>query len=362
MGAAARLVLGLGVLTAVRLLLAGATDLIPDEAYYDYWSRSLDVCYWDQPGGVAAWNALVRAVFGGGVFAVRLGAIVLSLVTSYFAYDLGRVCLGDRMRAANGVLLAQILPLLSVGAILMLHDALLGACAAMTLAFAARATIGGRPEWWYAAGAAFAAAMYAKFSAVLLAPGLLLFLILSPSDRRHLRRREPYLAGLLAAFLFSPVIFWNMRHGWIALLAVAKLATKGAAGFLGSVGSLAEFIGSQFGLVIPIIFVFMLLAARATWKNRRDEDARGHFFSRVRSWAFSPTSHFNLCGPASRAIGPRSPICREVYWRRITSPRAGVMPASADGVSAEWSSRVSQQLLFTRTRRSRFSPFRRVRT
>ena len=73
-------------------------------------------------------------------------------------------------------------------------------------------------RWWSAAGVLLGLAMLSKYSAVFLALGTLLFLLLHPARRRWLAHPGPYLAVAIALAVFSPVLVWNARHGWISFL------------------------------------------------------------------------------------------------------------------------------------------------
>src|ERR1044071_1931570 len=73
-------------------------------------------------------------------------------------------------------------------------------------------------RWWSAAGAMLGLAMLSKYSASFLALGTLLFLLARPAERRWLAHPGPYLAAAIAAVIFSPVLVWNARHGWISFL------------------------------------------------------------------------------------------------------------------------------------------------
>jgi 4-amino-4-deoxy-L-arabinose transferase-like glycosyltransferase len=278
MSPALRLAVGLGALTIIRLLLIGQTNLIPDEAYYFFWADKLEACYWDQPAGVAVVGKLALWLFHKSVFGVRLMAVGLSLIASLAAYDLGKTCLGSPIKAAHGALLTQIQPLLGLGAVLMLHDTVMAAACMVALAFAARAVVNDKPVWWYAAGIAGTAALYAKFSAILLAPCLVVFFILSSKSRRHLLRPEPYLASFMAAVLFSPVILWNMRNGWVAYYAVSKLSGNSGMSIFERMVSPFDFLGSQILLATPILFALIALALFDVWKKRRHESMEGRIF------------------------------------------------------------------------------------
>ena len=44
------------------------------------------------------------------------------------------------------------------------------------------------------------------------------FLIIDRESRRWLFRPEPYIAAITSVIIFSPVIFWNMRNGWMSFV------------------------------------------------------------------------------------------------------------------------------------------------
>ena len=69
----------LAALTLVRLLVAAAAPLSPDEAYYWLWSRALAPGYLDHPPMVALWMRLGTELAGPGSLGVRLLAPLSAL-------------------------------------------------------------------------------------------------------------------------------------------------------------------------------------------------------------------------------------------------------------------------------------------
>src|SRR5262249_57070866 len=82
----------LGILTLLRLafLIWGGLDLSPDEAHYWEWSRRLDLSYYSKGPLIAYLIAGLTLVFGTSAFAIRLGAVGLSLLGAWALYRLGR--------------------------------------------------------------------------------------------------------------------------------------------------------------------------------------------------------------------------------------------------------------------------------
>jgi 4-amino-4-deoxy-L-arabinose transferase-like glycosyltransferase len=270
MSGAERLALvALAVLTVLRLLVAGATPLTADEAYYWVWSKALAPGYLDHPPMVALWIWLGTALAGDGPMGVRLlgppAAALGSLLLAQAAYDL--LPAGEetrrRARVAAPALLNATL-LFGVGAVTMTPDTPLLLFWTAVLWALGRLNATGDGKWWLVAGVAAGLAALSKYTAALMAPGILLWVVAMPSLRPWLRRPTMYGAALLAFALFAPVVQWNADHHWASFL---KQATRGGdADMWRALTYLGELIGGQMGLATPIVAVLcaagMVLAVR----------------------------------------------------------------------------------------------------
>lgn len=77
-----------------------------------------------------------------------------------------------------------------------------------------RALDTGRLAAWVGAGTLLGLAGDAKYSAVLPALGVVLYLATTQEGRVWLRRPHPWLAAAMALLMFVPVILWNAQHHW----------------------------------------------------------------------------------------------------------------------------------------------------
>jgi dolichol-phosphate mannosyltransferase len=202
-----------GYVFALRLIYLGQAELLPEEAYYWNYSQHLDIGYLDHPPMVAWLIWFGTTVFGQNEFGVRIGAFCCWIATSFFVYRL-TYSLFDKLSALVSVLLVQVLPFFFSVGFLMTPDAPLVACWSGALYFASRALISERRAAWWGLGACIGFGMISKYSIGLLGPAILLFLLLDARSRRWLLRWEPYAAILVATLIFSPVIYWNFKHGW----------------------------------------------------------------------------------------------------------------------------------------------------
>ncbi len=209
-----------GVALAVRLALAAATPLLPDESYYWTWSRRLAAGYFDHPGAIA-W--LIRggtAVAGPNPLGVRLLPVLCGALAVWTLLLAARRLAGARA-ARDLALLLALMPLPALGLVLATPDAPLVAGASLALAATLRATGPGVDEraalgWWLLAGAGAGLAMVSKYTAVLVPAGITLALVADRRLWRHLARPGPYAAVVVAAAVFAPVIWWNATHDWVS--------------------------------------------------------------------------------------------------------------------------------------------------
>jgi 4-amino-4-deoxy-L-arabinose transferase-like glycosyltransferase len=263
------------VTTLVRLAVAAAVPLVPDEAYYWEWSRRLALGYFDHPP-VLAW--MIRPgtmLVGESALGVRLPSVLAGGTAMWLVADLARRHGGNRA-ALRAALVGALLPLSAVGLVLATPDAPLLLAYAAGIAAVDRALAvppGTRASylWWAAAGSAAGLGMAAKYTAVLFPAGVAVAFLLRGSLRARLRAPEPYLAAVLALAVFTPVVAWNAANGWVSFafqLGHGLGAPSGSA-----LPRVLEMVGGQVGLVTPIVFTLMAAAAVAPLV-RRGSDRR----------------------------------------------------------------------------------------
>ena len=197
----------------LRLIYCAQVELLPEETYYWNYSRHLDFGYLDHPPMVAWLIRLGTLLFGDTQFGVRFGALCCGVAASIFVYRLTRN-LFDEASALLALVLVQTLPFFFFSGLLMTPDAPLVVMWAASLYFLERALVAGRAAAWPWAGLCMGLGLLSKYTIGLLGLSALLFVLLDSSSRRWLRRREGYVAVLIAAAVFAPVIVWNAQHEW----------------------------------------------------------------------------------------------------------------------------------------------------
>ncbi|HSB73285.1 MAG TPA: glycosyltransferase family 39 protein [Candidatus Methylomirabilis sp.] len=264
--------------TAFHLWLIASSrwPLSADEAHYWEWSRRLDWSYYSKGPMVAYLIALSTRLGGHTEFWVRLPAVLLSTGTAATAYLLARRIFQSERAGFLSVVLLSLMPLYAAGSLLMTIDAPFVFCWGLASLCLHRAVQHRGEMAWYGAGVALGLGVLSKYTMLMLVPCVLLWLVLSPKLRPWLGRRAPYEAAGLALLISSPVIVWNARHGWLSGRHVLIQAGAGGERTLGAalLGG-PEFLGTQLGVISPLLFVLLLLATAWAWREglrqRRDD-------------------------------------------------------------------------------------------
>ncbi len=243
----------------ILFLLVAPLDLSPDEAYYWDWSRRPDWGYYSKPPMVAWIIWASTTLLGDTAFSVRLPAALLATGSLIPVYLLARRLFGD-WAAFFSALGAAVMPGTAVlGLAMTIDPPLVFAWSVAMYSFWRAADGRDRPIWWIATGLACGLGLLSKQTMAAFPFLALIFLILTPGQRSALKGPWPYAAAALAASFLIPVCLWNMGHGWITLEHTAHHFDPHKQTLL-SVTSILSFLGSQAGVVSPILF-FLILAA-----------------------------------------------------------------------------------------------------
>jgi 4-amino-4-deoxy-L-arabinose transferase-like glycosyltransferase len=241
----------LAVLTVLRLafLIWGRLDLSPDEAHYWEWSRRLDLSYYSKGPLIAYLIAGLTVVFGTSAFAIRLGAVLLSLLGAWALYRLGRDLYGRPEPGALAVIGLQLTPLVWAGSLITTIDPPFIVIWTLGLWAAHRALTTGSGGAWLLLGLAIGVGTLAKYAMLFALPALVLYLWLAPERRSSVRAGGVGLAALAALVTLAPMLVWNARVGWVS---ARHVASQGRGSGL-SLVNLPEFIGSQILVLTPIV-------------------------------------------------------------------------------------------------------------
>jgi 4-amino-4-deoxy-L-arabinose transferase-like glycosyltransferase len=264
-----RALLCIAALMGVRAVVAAQAPLAFDEAYYWLWSKSLATGYLDHPPLIAYVIRLGTTIFGDTPLGVRAVPLVLLIAATWAVWRSGAVLLGSEAGGATAALFFNVTLMSGTVGLAATPDSPAMAAAAFFVLCLAKVAETERPAWWLAAGMAGGFALLSKYTAPFLGAGALLWLCLSPRERRWLRSPWPYLGAALALVMFAPVIAWNAAHGWISFAwQFGRVVTRSF-----SLRYLGDFAAGQVALATPFILVLGLvgvLGIVATGAKRRE--------------------------------------------------------------------------------------------
>lgn len=243
----------------VRMVIAAATGLTDDEAYYRLWTLAPALSYYDHPPMAAWMMTATRALVGDNNLGLRLPSILISFCGPFLLWRTASI-LFDRQTAVAAVAFALVMPLLAVGGIIVTPDApsvLFWGLVAWTLA---ELHISRNANWWLAVGLFAGLGLVSKYTNLIVGAGIVLWVLFMPANRGWLRSWQLWAGGMIAALCTTPVVVWNAQHEWASIIKQFGRAVRGSGW---TIDYLLELAGGYIGLASPIIAV---LGVMGLWR------------------------------------------------------------------------------------------------
>jgi 4-amino-4-deoxy-L-arabinose transferase-like glycosyltransferase len=264
----------------------GPLDLSPDEAHYWEWSRRLDLSYYSKGPMIAYLIYLSTSIFGDTVFGIRIMAVIFSALSSILLYSFGKNLYDEKVGLSSAILM-QLVPLFSAFGVLFTIDSPFIFFWVLSLflfwkAVTRHSSLVTRHFYWFPLGLAIGLGLLTKYTMAFFYPCAFLFLLLSKEYRKLLLTKGPYIAFIISLIVFSPVIIWNVNYDWITFKHTAGQAHI-AEGIRISLKSFFEFLGSQFGVITPLLLILM---AVSVWRLRKKREGAFLFWFLIPVIAF----------------------------------------------------------------------------
>lgn len=265
----------------LRFLANIFIGLIPEEAYYWNYAQHLDFGYLDHPPMVALLIRLPTMLFGNHEFFVRLSSIICWLLTAFFIFKFSNLI--KKGTGIFSVLLLSILPFFFLQSLVITPDNPLMACWAACIYYFYRALVLNEAKSWYRGGIWLGLGLFSKYTIVLLGPCVLLYILLVPSSRYWLTRKEPYLCALIALICLLPVLYWNATHEWASFLFQSTRRFKSQFSF-----SFHKF----FGLILLFLMPLGVIDLFKLYKKNKSDVEESRFFLQL--FTFIPLVFFGM--------------------------------------------------------------------
>jgi 4-amino-4-deoxy-L-arabinose transferase-like glycosyltransferase len=249
-------IIAIGLIALAKAYIAATLQLHPDEAYYWAWSRHLDLGYFDH-APMIAYVIRLTTIFSQQELWVRMGGIIGTALASVLAWKLAFSLFRDKRVAAASAITLNVLPLMFAGSIIITPDVPAFFFTALSFYWCWRIVETKSSRYWYLLGVAFGLALLSKYTSVLIAPSVFLF-VLFTDERRWLKTIHPYAGFALGCAFFLPVVYWNSQHNWISF---AYQMRHGLTGYKPVHVNMLDYIGGQALAASPLIFLPGLYAS-----------------------------------------------------------------------------------------------------
>ena len=320
----------------VAALVATPLDLHGDEAQYWMWSRTLDWGYFSKPPLIAWAIAATTSVFGDAEWAVRLAAPIAHAGGSIALFFLARRMAGPERGDEAGLWAGLgwlLMPGVWLSSTLISTDALLLPLWSLALYAAWRLVEGPTAKWAAILGLAIGFGLLAKYAMSYFAIGLAIASLWSAPVRRAFLSRFGALAGAVAAMVVMPNLLWNAANDFATIEHTA--ANADWSGPRINAQAALDFIVDQVGLIGPILFVLLAIAAWPALARPRTADPRWRFLI---AFAAPPLVIILMQALISRAHGNWAatayPAAMVLIAMHFAQPRRRRIVAGAAGLHA----------------------------
>ncbi len=285
----------IAVFSVLRILAVAFMGLMPQDAYYTYYSDNLALSYFDHPPMVAYMIRFFLFFLGKSALALHIADFMVTTVTISALYlFIKQILSGTEVKRA--LILFFTAPLATILSINTTPDVPLMFFWSLTLLFAYNAIDKDRWFWWLLAGLSSGFAFDSKYTAVFLPAGLFLFLLLSKEHRRYIvsYRFVLFSAAFLAAIF--PVVLWNIQNDFISLRYQSADRASGISSFEFDPALFPGFFFSQMLLALPLFFLSLYASGYLVVKKyfKGESIAKGVLFAASFAlpmlWAFTAIS------------------------------------------------------------------------
>lgn len=245
--------------------------MMPQDAYYYFYSEHLSLSYFDHPPGVAVMLWIFTKVLGTEVWSLKLTDFLVTGLTLWSLYHLARRFL-SRTRSTITVFIFGSTLMMTDVSIVATPDVPLLLFWTLSLIAMHDALHKNSMGYWVLAGLLAGVAFDSKYTALFLPIALIGFLILSKQYRKYL------LSWQLLAFIVSfglailPVVVWNIEHDFASFQFQSGDRVSSMLAFKLRPVYFIAVIGHQMALLLPVLALAMGVVfwklARKSWKLR----------------------------------------------------------------------------------------------
>lgn len=148
-----------------------------------------------------------------------------------------------------------------------------------------------RFRYWFGTGLVLGVGLYFKYTEIILALTIVLYLLADPEKRRLWRTAGPWVSTLTALAVFLPYVVWLFRSGFFQSVTYAVGNAPKSVGISGHFLAPLEFILNQLPLILPPLICLIPIGG---WIGRPEQLGASDWKRRYLNYLFFVPLVFNL--------------------------------------------------------------------
>ena len=205
----------IATLAIIRLIVSPFFDLGVDEAHYALYASHLDISYFDHPPLIGWMQWFFISIFGENNFAIRVSAILLGSVATYFLYlFIFTISKDTKISFLSTISLSGSL-MFNALFLMSMPDTILFALIVPIIIYTIDIYKNPNFKSWAIFGFLLGLAGLAKYTAILFILPIVLFFIIK-KQFNFFKDKNFYISIIIALVTILPVIIWNIEHDFIS--------------------------------------------------------------------------------------------------------------------------------------------------
>ena len=247
------------ILLRVFAIISTPLELSADEAQYWLWSKKLNWGYFSKPPMIAWLIHVSNNIFGDYDYSIRILAPVIHGINALVIFRLSQEINDNYLAHFLSSLIWLTLPIVGVGSFLMSTDTPLMLIWTTSLLLTVKAYNSDNVFLWSLAGLIAGLALYAKYAALYLPLGLIIFYIINFQNEQNIKLRGLFLFLMNFIIVSLPNVIWNYFNNFQTINHLSSNAVIDAPSY--SLFGTLTFLIAQIAILGPLLLIVFVLTA-----------------------------------------------------------------------------------------------------
>ena len=247
------------ILLRVFAIISTPLELSADEAQYWLWSKKLNWGYFSKPPMIAWLIHVSNNIFGDYDYSIRILAPVIHGINALVIFRLSQEINDNYLAHFLSSLIWLTLPIVGVGSFLMSTDTPLMLIWTTSLLVTVKSYNSDNVFLWSLAGLIAGLALYAKYAALYLPLGLIIFYIINFQNEQNIKLRGLFLFLMNFIIVSLPNVIWNYFNNFQTINHLSSNAVIDAPSY--SLFGTFTFLIAQIAILGPLLLIVFVLTA-----------------------------------------------------------------------------------------------------